>query len=54
MPRPRDLTPEQRRTLAERLRAAYREECQQDECFCITIEEHEKRLQEDAESRPRA
>ena len=52
MPRPRDLTSEQLRRLAKRLRAAYREECQQDTCFCITIEEHEKLLREDDKSGP--
>ena len=53
MPRPRDLTPEQRRTLAERLRAAYREECQQGTCCCITNNEHEERVREDTKSNPR-
>ena len=37
-------TPDELRQLIERLRAAYREECESGECQCITIEEHERRL----------
>jgi len=37
-------TKEQLRDLANRLRLAYREECERGECRCITAEEHEKRL----------
>ncbi len=30
--------------LADRLRDAYREECAQGECQCVTVEEHERSL----------
>ena len=38
------LTIEQLSRLAERLRAAYREECESGECSCITNKEHERML----------
>lgn len=37
-------TEKQLRDLANRLRAAYKEECERDECRCVTVEEHERRL----------
>lgn len=38
------LSAEQLRDLTNRIRKAYQEMCQKDECDCITIEEHEKNL----------
>lgn len=35
---------EQLRNLANRLRAAYKKECERGECQCVTVEEHERSL----------
>ncbi len=37
-------TAEQLRDLADRLRVAYKEECEQGTCQCVTVEEHERSL----------
>lgn len=38
------LTGESLRDLANRLQDAYYEECENGECYCVTIQEHEERL----------
>ena len=37
-------TAEQFRRLADRLRAAHKEECERGKCQCVTFEEHERNL----------